>query len=524
MSLTKVTYSMISGAVANALDFGAVGNGVTDDTAAIQAAIDFIGVNSPVGGIVYLPKGLYLTSATLDLDYDNVQLIGEGTGVNHNTGSTVTQDGPTQIIGGHVNGAVVRIWNRGCSIKNLVVSSTATRRAATSGTNVYGIWVETVDTTLGNSNGPWRINLDYVHVTKQPSHGIVMIGNVIMSAITFSDIDNCNGHGVVIDCGTITGRTNKARPGQVNLYSIRSSRTDGCAFYLGNAFDGSGTTNLIYRIDANMLECFFNLQNSAVYNADGKQGSITGFMENCAFQSCATNGNNANNGINITGTFNLITNHRFVNCEPYCAYIDDYGSAYRTTDVKFNTLYINNLTQPPGYYNPAIYVANTNIRNISVNANIWFSAVTSLLDTTLSLYPDTSFKTRKEFKGLSISNFKSWANFTLNNNQAGYFDFDIVNGRQGIISIGGNLSSAESGMATYRIGDASAFCSLLNGTTNFVVTTGALTGTTGGAGKLTVSADTASNRIYVENRTGAAKAYVITNLSALSIIQNFTLV
>lgn len=40
MPLTKVTYSMINGVGANVLDFGAVGNGVTDDTSAIQAAFN----------------------------------------------------------------------------------------------------------------------------------------------------------------------------------------------------------------------------------------------------------------------------------------------------------------------------------------------------------------------------------------------------------------------------------------------------------------------------------------------------
>lgn len=46
-------------------DFGAVGDGVADDTAAIQAAITFAATRSLVGGVVYLPPGSYKVSSTI---------------------------------------------------------------------------------------------------------------------------------------------------------------------------------------------------------------------------------------------------------------------------------------------------------------------------------------------------------------------------------------------------------------------------------------------------------------------------
>jgi hypothetical protein len=62
MSLTKVTYSMINGSPVNALDYGAVGDGIADDTAAIQAFF-----NACQNGRGYIPAGIYKITSTLNL-------------------------------------------------------------------------------------------------------------------------------------------------------------------------------------------------------------------------------------------------------------------------------------------------------------------------------------------------------------------------------------------------------------------------------------------------------------------------
>lgn len=59
--------------VYNVRSMGAVGDGVADDTRAIQNAMDSV----PAGGVVYFPKGTYLVSSPLILR-DDIILLGDG--------------------------------------------------------------------------------------------------------------------------------------------------------------------------------------------------------------------------------------------------------------------------------------------------------------------------------------------------------------------------------------------------------------------------------------------------------------
>lgn len=77
MSVTKVSFSMISGAFFNVLDYGAVGDGSTNDTTAIQDT--YAAAVTAGGGTVFLPytpNGYKFSSLTFD--HSNVNVVGDG--------------------------------------------------------------------------------------------------------------------------------------------------------------------------------------------------------------------------------------------------------------------------------------------------------------------------------------------------------------------------------------------------------------------------------------------------------------
>lgn len=154
MSLTKVSYSMIQGATINALDYGATGNGTTNDTVAIQAAID--AAVSSGNGTVYFPAGTYKVSTLNVYPSGTSTVIIEGDGpLNTIFSKFGTSTDPVFNLSGIQVGAGAGVVSF-CQFKNFGVSGISTCNGIVADT-LYGCVFESLQITGCNvafkSNG-----------------------------------------------------------------------------------------------------------------------------------------------------------------------------------------------------------------------------------------------------------------------------------------------------------------------------------------------------------------------------------
>jgi hypothetical protein len=146
MSLTKVSYSMVQGAMFNVLDYGAKGDGTTDDAAAIQAAIN---AAQTAGGAVYLPNGAYKINSKLTISLP-IGFIGAANLI-QNSGD---RKGTYLIKGADVI-AIEVTSSAGCTLRDFAVVGSGT------------------DTTQGiKLTQCGRSKLERVSVVECGSHGI----------------------------------------------------------------------------------------------------------------------------------------------------------------------------------------------------------------------------------------------------------------------------------------------------------------------------------------------------------------
>ena len=179
----------------NVKDYGATGNGTTDDTAAIQAAVN--AAHAAAGGQVYIPAGTYIvhgqSSASLGaiMLYDNVTVYGDGMGA-----STVK-------LGDGWNGNISGIFrdksgvaNHDIGVHDLTIDG---NRANTTG-HIYG-WFNGVSPGLPGTDT--NITLDHVEIKDCSGYGFDPHEETTNLVIT-----NCISHGNGLDGFTLDFQIN----------------------------------------------------------------------------------------------------------------------------------------------------------------------------------------------------------------------------------------------------------------------------------------------------------------------------
>ena len=172
MALTKVYNRMIAGAVLNVRDFGAIGDGVNDDTSAIQSAIDAAipTLNNGEARSVFFPVGEYLITSPLNLTADDgtinrrgIRLFGEVSGSGDYTYGT-------KIVGKTNGKAIIEIVdNDNFQLENLTLVNSATDGAT--------VGIYQARRTGGTSPSSWAGNCYFNNVTIKFSNDTITQNN-----------------------------------------------------------------------------------------------------------------------------------------------------------------------------------------------------------------------------------------------------------------------------------------------------------------------------------------------------------
>ena len=298
-AVTRSVSSRLSDRV-SVKDFGAVGNGTTDDTTACQNALDYM-LSSGRRGNLFFPPGDYLISDTLTVEGLSIGVEGEASELS------------SVITAAHLSGPVFRMKDRNAVCRFLNITSTSARQAAALSDN-HGILIE-ADDVAGQAAD--RGLYDNLYIQKQPGHGIVVIGASYHCSFKRSIIRDCGGHGLVYDDGTLTTRTNKELPGISTVEELEIFDNDGHGVIIGN--DDNGVSNRGLRVIINNCDIFRNAEAAGPRKSADQ---IWMFGDLCAIRDTALGGHDKDQtaattrGALVAGRSNRFENNRYLNVTP----------------------------------------------------------------------------------------------------------------------------------------------------------------------------------------------------------------
>lgn len=312
MSLTKATYSMVNGAPLNVVDYGAVGDGLTDDTSAIQAAVDAATANR--ANEVHFPVGEYVITSTITLT-SGIRLIGQGAmGAQVAQGAVLVHkansvnmlvwDGSNPATAKGVGGGIFNFqcvkhagYSGGDAIKLLAISDSL-RPGEFTVENVLvwkgdgGVWSRGfhVDGTAANTPGSkgvrsikmdklrvadCSINNEYiylnqaVHVVSEYLQIDTGSGTGTCGMTIAGDSDNIILNGLILNGNLIIGGSsnmNVALSGRVSVLDVNNTAVLGAANIQSTAITNAST---FFRIVSNVTDSFMAVRTTSALNVTG---------------------------------------------------------------------------------------------------------------------------------------------------------------------------------------------------------------------------------------------------------------
>jgi hypothetical protein len=332
MSLTKASYSMITGAPVNVLDYGVIADGTTNNSAALAAALAAV----PANGTLYFPAGVYC--GYLLLRRSNITIMGDGSA---STTLKLPNSCPTITVPAEGGGTVTGLPN----VIEIGESALGNSANTYSKINVVGL---TLDGNYTNNTAPTLDLFGHGMILTKSSY--CFIDDVVAQNCFVTGIDNVINsnynkiNATCISCGNAT-------IGAVHYpnFDINSSK-----YSLFNIISTGG-----YYGGRMLDNCFGNQLNITVYNP-----SVTGLVYNnqtantsysntinvTVVDGC-TNGQGVSIGSNCTDSIINATIRNVVGTGFYVAGASE-AYAPRGNKFKVNTFYCGGAsTYDAGLYN-----------------------------------------------------------------------------------------------------------------------------------------------------------------------------
>lgn len=275
MSLTKATERMFDGTTISVRDYGATGDGSTDDTSAIQAAITAAKTASGANRVIF-PDGDYQVTSINLVGCEDIRFVGEGN---------------ARLVGTSVGGTAVIDLNGG--------TSTASRR----------LIFDRIKIGL-DSSASYDYAIDISFMTDSRFDGLYAVGDFDTAIVNINYSWNNNFYATELQSVTATGLAGIiCGSNNVNNNNWYGGRIKGASGSTATGITARGFANSYFGLDVSIFDTAFQFSSSTATKVDGCYFELIGtrhfYFDGTTNNTLVTGSylvmNNNNKGVDVNG-------------------------------------------------------------------------------------------------------------------------------------------------------------------------------------------------------------------------------